>query len=190
MWLIGLPGYHTRRTVRALILSTRRQNLADPERSIASQEGWRPHPHKEGLGIELRDGGSPLALALPDRPSTKPWHANNSEAHGIIAPTFEPAVGWPSFAEIIERLDASTALSSIAKRDLKSAIKRTIGTWMGRDLAATPANIPWLRKQMADWTAARFGVSQGTFNTVRSQLNRALKVAGVREARVRHRKLA
>jgi len=99
-------------------------------------------------------------------------------------------VGYPSFAEIIARIDASAALSSIAKRDLKSAIKRTIGTWMGRDLAATPADIPWLRKQMADWTAARFGVSEGTFNTVRSQLNRALKVAGVRQPRIRHRKLA
>jgi hypothetical protein len=99
-------------------------------------------------------------------------------------------VGYPSFAEIIARIDASAALSSIAKRDLKSAIKRTIGTWMGRDLAATPADIPWLRKQMADWTAARFGVSEGTFNTVRSQLNRALEVAGVRQSRVRHRKLA
>src|SRR5262249_27938794 len=86
--------------------------------------------------------------------------------------------------------EPSTALSSIAKRDLKSAIKRTIGTWMGRDLAATPADIPWLRKQMADWTAARFGVSEGTFNTVRSQLNRALKVAGVRQSRVRHHKLS
>jgi hypothetical protein len=107
-----------------------------------------------------------------------------------MAPTLEPAAGYPSFAEIIERLDTSTALSTVAKRDLKSAIKRTIGTWMGCDMTMTPADIPWLRKQMADWTAARFGVSEGTFNTVRSQLNRALKVAGVRQPRIRHRKLA
>jgi hypothetical protein len=100
-----------------------------------------------------------------------------------------PATGYPSFAEIIERLDKSTALSSVAKRDLKSAIKRAIGTWMGRDLVATPADIPWLRTQMMDWTAARFGVSEGSFNTVRSQLNRCLKVAEVRQPRVSHTKL-
>ena len=142
------------------------------------------------MGAALRDSRSTLAFALPDGPSTKPCHANEPETRGIIAPTVGPAAGYPSFAEIMERLDASTALSSIAKRDLKSAIRRTIGTWMGCDLTITPADIPWLRKQMADWTAARFGVSEGTFNTVRSQLNRALKVAGVRQPRVRHRKLA
>jgi hypothetical protein len=130
------------------------------------------------VGVDLRDGGSPLAFALLDRSSNKPCDGDRSEAQGIIAPSFEPATGYPSFAEIIERVDASVTLSSVAKRDLKSAIKRTIGTWMGRDLAATPADIPWLRKQMAEWTAARFGVSEGTFNTVRSQLNRALKVGG------------
>src|SRR5215472_4772599 len=162
---------------------------ADPQRSLAGEEGWRTRPHQKRLGIELRDGGTPVGFAFPDGPSTKPWYANKPETHGIIGPTLEPAVGYPSFAEIIERLDASTALSSIAKRDLKSAIKRTIGTWMGRDLRMTSADIPWLRKQMADWTAARFGVSEGTFNTVRSQLNRALKVAGVRQPRIRHRKL-
>src|SRR5262245_53765761 len=97
------------RSSRLSALEPAHVRATDPERSIASQDGWRPHPHKEGLGIELRDGGSPLALALPDRPSTKPWHANNSEAHAIIASTFEPAVGYPSFAEIIERLDALTA---------------------------------------------------------------------------------
>jgi hypothetical protein len=142
------------------------------------------------MGAALRDSRSPLAFALADQPSTKPCQADEWEPRGIIAPTVEPAMGYPSFTEIIERLDASTALSSIAKRDLKSAIKRTIGTWMGRDLTTTPVDIPWLRKQMADWTAARFGVSEGTFNTVRSQLNRALKVAGVRQSRVRHHKLA
>src|SRR5215467_14586082 len=122
----------------------------DPERSLAGQEGWRTRPDQKRLGIELRDGGTPLAFAFPDGPSTKPWYANKPENPGVIAATVEPAVGYPSFAEIIERVDGSTALSSIAKRDLKSAIKRTIGTWMGRDLTMTPADIPWLRKQMAD----------------------------------------
>jgi Phage integrase family len=141
------------------------------------------------VGVDLRDRGSPLAFTFLDRPSNKPCDGDQPETDGIITPSFEPATGYPSFAEIIERVEASTALSSVAKRDLKSAITRTIGTWMGRDLAATPADIPWLRKQMADWTAARFGVSEGTFNTVRSQLNRALKVSGIRQSRVRHRKL-
>jgi hypothetical protein len=159
----------------------------DPQRRLAGQEGWRTRPHKKGLGTELRDGGSSLAVVLPDRRSTNTCQANESETYEFIAPALEPAAGYPSFAEIMKRLDASTALSSIAKRDLKSAIKRIIGTWMGRDLTMTPADIPWLRKQMADWTAARFGVSEGTFNTVRSQLNRALKVAGIRQSRVRHR---
>jgi hypothetical protein len=164
-----------------------RGGATDPERSPASQKGWPPRADKKGMGADLRDCGSPLAFALPDRPSTKPCRANEPEMYELIAPVLEPTAGYPSFAEIIERVDASTALSSVAKRDLKSAIKRTIGTWMGRDLASTPADIPWLRKQMADWTAARFGVSEGTFNTVRSQLNRALKVAGIRQSRVRHR---
>src|SRR3974390_785557 len=110
----------------------------DPERSPAGQEGWRPRPDKAGMGAALRDSRSTLAFALPDGLSTKPCHANEPETRGIIAPTVGPA-----------------ALSSIAKRDLKSAIRRTIGTWMGCDLTITPADIPWLRKQMADWTAAR-----------------------------------
>jgi hypothetical protein len=141
------------------------------------------------MGVDLRDGGSLLAFALRDRPGTKPCNGHDPETPASSA-SFEPAAsGYPSFAEIIERLDASPALSSVAKRDLKSAIKRIVVTWMGRDLAATPADIPWLRKQMADWTAARFGVSEGTFNTVRSQLNRALKMTGVRESRDRRREL-
>jgi hypothetical protein len=160
---------------------------ANRERGPAGQEGRQACPDKEGVGTDLRDGGS--SLALLDRPGIKPCHDLGPATQGMITPMFEPAAGYPSFVEVIERLDASTALSSVAKRDLKSAIKRTIGTWMGCDLAVTPADIPWLRKQMADWTAARFGVSAGTFNTVRSQLNRALKVAGVRQPRIRHRKL-
>jgi hypothetical protein len=137
------------------------------------------------MGVDLRDGGSSLAFAL----GTKPCNGNDPETPAINASFESVASGYPSFAEIIERLDASPALSSVAKRDLKSAIKRIVVTWMGRDLAATPADIPWLRKQMADWTAARFGVSDGTLNTVRSQLNRALKVTRVREPRSRYREL-
>src|SRR3974390_765815 len=90
----------------------------DPERSPAGQEGWRPRPDKAGMGAALRDSRSTLAFALPDGLSTKPCHANEPETRGIIAPTVGPAAGYPSFAEIMERLDASTALSSIAKRDL------------------------------------------------------------------------
>ncbi len=151
-----------------------------PKRSAAGEEGRPPCPDQTRMGADLRDGGSLLAFALPDRAGVKPCSGHSPETPAISASHEPAAAGYPSFAEIIERLDASTALSSVAKRDLKSAIKRTIVTWMGRDLAATPADIPWLRRQMADWTAARFGVSEGTFKTVRSQLNRALKIAGVR----------
>jgi hypothetical protein len=160
-----------------------------PKRSLAGQEGRPSRPDKKRMGVDLRDGGSSLASALPDRPGTKPCNGYDPETPAINASFESVASGYPSFAEIIERLDASPALSSVAKRDLKSAIKRIVVTWMGRDLAATPADIPWLRKQMADWTAARFGVSDGTFNTVRSQLNRALKVTRVREPRSRYREL-
>jgi hypothetical protein len=89
----------------------------------------------------------------------------------------------PTFAEIRQRIDRAADLSATAKRDLASAINRVIGRWLGQDVETTRADPAQLREQMSMWTAARFGVSDATFRTVRSQLNRALRAAGVKEPR-------
>src|SRR6266851_1641679 len=50
--------------------------------------------------------------------------------------------------------------------------------WIGETLATAPADPAWLRRRMAGWTGARFGVSEASFSVVLSQLRRALRHAG------------
>ena len=82
----------------------------------------------------------------------------------------------PSLAELAGRIDAAD-LSPTAKRDLRSALKRVAG-WIGETPATAPADPAWLRRRMAGWTGARFGVSGASFSVVLSQLRRALRHAG------------
>jgi len=58
-----------------------------------------------------------------------------------------------------------------------------VGRWLGADLADTPANPAWLRERTSTWSAAQWGVSDGTLQVVFSQLRRALGIAGVAEKR-------
>jgi len=80
---------------------------------------------------------------------------------------------------VIATIETSPTLSSTTQRDLKSAINRVVGKWLGADIADTPADPAWLREHTSDWTAVQFGVSDATLQVVFSQVKRALKIAGV-----------
>ncbi len=139
-----------------------------------------------GVGQGVRGPLGPASVVLPlsnqfDETSAPPPASSDADANDVHP--LRP--GRPSFADVITRLEASSELSSVAKRDLKSAIRRLIGTWMARDLGTTPADPIWLGRQMKELTGARFGVSDATFSTVRSQVGRALRVARLRPPRVR-----
>ena len=60
---------------------------------------------------------------------------------------------------MIATIETSPTLSSTTQRDLKSAINRVVGKWLGADIADTPADPAWLREHTSGWTAVQFGVS-------------------------------
>lgn len=91
----------------------------------------------------------------------------------------------PSCQEIIRRIQEMDGISDVVKRDLKSAVVRVVSTWMKRDLVTTPADLVLFREEMKQWSAARFGISEATLTTTRSQFKRALTVAHVVPASVR-----
>ena len=87
----------------------------------------------------------------------------------------DPNPSQLSFADLLTRIEAAESLTPVAKRDLKSSLTR-MAKWLNRELAETPADPAWLREQMADWNGARFGISDGSFTVVLSQLRRALRL--------------
>jgi len=84
---------------------------------------------------------------------------------------------------VIATIEASRTLSATTQRDLKSAINRVVGKWLGADLSDTPADPAWLRQHTFGWTAAQFGVTDATLQVVFSQVKRALRIAGVTRKR-------
>ncbi|MBX6745216.1 MAG: site-specific integrase [Acetobacteraceae bacterium] len=84
-----------------------------------------------------------------------------------------------TFADVLRAVDAAIGLPDGSRDNLRNAVRRT-ASLLGAQGLHTPVNIPALRKRLEKVTAAKLGFqSEGSFASFRSNLNRALRLAGV-----------
>jgi hypothetical protein len=91
----------------------------------------------------------------------------STEHHPFAAPDV------PSLHDLLERVSADDKLDPRRKADLRSAIK-SLGQWLGTDLAAMPAHPRYLRERLATFQPAAAGVSRKRLQNVRSAVAFAL----------------
>jgi hypothetical protein len=91
-----------------------------------------------------------------------------------------------SLADVIARLQIAPDLPVEQQREMVSAL-RTVGRLFNADPATIPAELRFLRKQLAEVSPAAAGIGLGRLNNVRSLTLRAFRHAGVRIMRGRAR---
>ncbi len=88
----------------------------------------------------------------------------------------------PSMAEIMERIDNLSDLSSTRQRDLKSAI-RSFCRLIGKEPSEVPANINWLHVRIRRVHPAAHDISQKRLANIKSDVLKALALAGCSRSR-------
>jgi hypothetical protein len=108
--------------------------------------------------------------AMTDMPSHKPYNSPfvSEEA--------------PSMAEMIERIDDLSDLSSTRRRDLKSAI-RSFCRLIGKEPSEVPANINWLHVRIRRVHPAAHDISQKRLANIKSDVLKALALIGCSRSR-------
>jgi integrase len=103
-------------------------------------------------------------------------------------PTYKPyaspfvSEAAPSMAEILERIVDLSELSSTRQRDLKSAI-RSFCRLIGKEPSEVPANINWLHVRIRRVHPAAHNISQKRLANIKSDVLKALAVAGCSRSR-------
>ena len=84
-----------------------------------------------------------------------------------------------TFADVLLAIDRDPDLPRGSRQNLRSAVERAAGLY-GAQVPTVPIDIPLLRKKLEKVTAAKLGFqSEGSLASFRSNLNRALRLAGV-----------
>ena len=88
----------------------------------------------------------------------------------------------PSMAEVIERIDNLSDLSSTRRRDLKSAV-RSFCRLIGKEPSEVPANINWLHVRIRRIHPAAHDISKKRLANIKSDVLKALTLAGCSRSR-------
>jgi hypothetical protein len=88
----------------------------------------------------------------------------------------------PSMAEVIERIDNLSGLSSTRQRDLKSAM-RSFCRLIGKEPPEVPANINWLHVRIRRVHPAAHDISKKRLANIKSDVLKALTLAGCSRSR-------
>lgn len=93
---------------------------------------------------------------------------------------------WPTFASLIEQINADQALAPRRRQDLASAL-RTVAKALGKSPEDLPANPASLRQRLVRFTPAMAGVSRRRWQNALSLVRAAFKHAGLTQVPGRSR---
>lgn len=92
--------------------------------------------------------------------------------------------GTPTFAAIIQKLEADPSLADLRKRDLISGLRR-VAKAMGRTPEETIADTKWLQPRLTQVAPASFGLTLKSWQNAVSDARAALAHVGIVRARIR-----
>jgi len=95
----------------------------------------------------------------------------------ILNPDPNPFIGDITLADVVERLAADEGLTPERRRDLLSAVRR-VGALLDRPLSALPAHLADLKPGLEGINPARAGITEKTWQNLRSNLLVALRHLG------------